>query len=407
MSPGSSGWHSLPSGSMILHVAAGRGFAHGARSHFEAGVVADEQGVLRLPVAVVDGQAVQLFPALYHRWVQRLPGRDGVTDGGEVGAFQLGGLGEEAVLGRGLAEDGDVVALHQVQALRGVEAALVEEDLRPLAPRPQEDVPDALGPARPRSAPKPVAFLEIQPVPCLHPGRVRVSVGVQGAFGMLCRPRRVEDERALVRRRILGCKFLGSSVHEILVRIPAVALLAQRDEVSEIRDLPAHLLDLFYAFRSGDDGHGARVLGPELQVAGPELGGAGDGYGPQLQEAREDGVPLGHLAEEDHHPVAAAYAQPLRRAREPVREDRELGEVEAAFLPARAEPDHGRPVLRRPPVYHVAPEVEPLRRLPVEGRVGLLVIAYVGHDTHLSPKVALQKGILLERVGEDRLPPAS
>ena len=117
MSPGSSGGHSLPSGSMILHVAAGRGFAHGARPHFEAGVVADEQGVLRLAVAVVDGQAVQLFPALYDRRVQRLPGRDGVPDGGEVGALQLGGLGEEAVLGRGLAEDGDVVALYEVQAL--------------------------------------------------------------------------------------------------------------------------------------------------------------------------------------------------------------------------------------------------------------------------------------------------
>ena len=60
-----------------------------------------------------------------------------------------------------------------------------------------------------------------------------------------------------------------------------------------------------------------------FEVAGPELGGAGDGYGPQLQEARQDGVPLGHLAEEDHHPVAAAYAQLLRRAREPVRRGRE------------------------------------------------------------------------------------
>ena len=76
----------------------------------------------------------------------------------------------------------------------------------------------------------------------------------------------------------------------------------------------------------------------------------------------------------------------LRRVGEPVREDGELGEVEAAFFAAGPEPDHGRPVLRGPSVYDVAPEVEPLRRLPVEARVGLLVIPYVGHDTSPFPK---------------------
>src|ERR671910_1446109 len=121
------------------------------------------------------------------------------------------------------------------------------------------------------------------------------------------------------------------------------------------------------------------MLRPELQVSGPELGGARDGDGPKLQEASEDHMPLRHLAEEDHHPVAASYAKLPRRVCEPVGEDGELGEVEAAFLAARSEPDHGRHVLRRPPVYHVAPEVEPLRRLPVKVRVRLLIVAYVGH----------------------------
>jgi hypothetical protein len=116
------------------HVATGRRFAHGARSYFEARVVADEQSVLCLPVTVVDGEAVKLFPPLDDRRVERLSGGDGVADGGEVRPFQFGGLGEEAVLGRCLAEDRDIVALHQLQAFGRVETALVEEDLRPLAP---------------------------------------------------------------------------------------------------------------------------------------------------------------------------------------------------------------------------------------------------------------------------------
>jgi hypothetical protein len=69
------------------HVAAGGWLAHGAGPHVETGVVADEQGVLRLAVAVVDGDAVQLAPELDDRRVQRLAGGDGVADGGEVGAF--------------------------------------------------------------------------------------------------------------------------------------------------------------------------------------------------------------------------------------------------------------------------------------------------------------------------------
>src|SRR5215211_2611190 len=170
------------------------------------------------------------------------------------------------------------------------------------------------------------------------------------------RTRRVEDERTVAGRRVLGCKILGGPVHEHLVGIPAVPLFAEEDEVPETGGVLAHLFDLFDAFWARDNGHRARVLGPELQVAGPELGGARDGDGPELQEACQDGVPLRHLAEKDHHPVAAAHAHLPRRVREPVGEDRELGEIEASLLAALCQPDHGRPVLRCPTVYHVAPE---------------------------------------------------
>ena len=130
------------------------------------------------------------------------------------------------------------------------------------------------------------------------------------------------------------------------------------------------------------------MIGPELQVAGPELRGAWDGYGAKLEQAGQDHVPFRHLAEEDHHPVAALDAEDPGRVREPVREDGDPGEVQAAFLGgfAHAEPDHGRPVLRGPAVHHVAPEGEPLRRLPVETRVGVGVKPDVRHGLSPFPK---------------------
>ena len=93
-----------------LYLAAGGGLAHRAGAHLRGGEVADEEGVLGLAVAVVDGDVVEVLPAFYDGRVQGLAGRDSVADRGEIGAFELRGLGEEAVFGGGLAEDGDVVA---------------------------------------------------------------------------------------------------------------------------------------------------------------------------------------------------------------------------------------------------------------------------------------------------------
>jgi hypothetical protein len=93
MSPGSSGGHSWPSMSTTLTSQPGR-LAHRARAHLEAGEVADEEGVLRLAVAIVDGQALQLLPPLNDRGVHGLAGRDRVPARGEVGPFEFGGLGE-------------------------------------------------------------------------------------------------------------------------------------------------------------------------------------------------------------------------------------------------------------------------------------------------------------------------
>src|ERR671921_624040 len=95
-------------------VAAGGGFTHRAGPDLHTGEVSDEQGVLRLAVAIVDREPVQLLPPLHDRCVQRLTSRDRMPDACEVGAFELGGVGEYPVLGRGLAEDGDVVPRYEL-----------------------------------------------------------------------------------------------------------------------------------------------------------------------------------------------------------------------------------------------------------------------------------------------------
>src|ERR687898_117990 len=96
------------------YVAAGGGFTHRAGPDLHTGEVSDEQGVLRLAVAVVDCEPVQLLPPLYDRRVQRLTSRDRMPDACEVGAFELGGVGEYPVLRRGLAEDGDTVPRYEL-----------------------------------------------------------------------------------------------------------------------------------------------------------------------------------------------------------------------------------------------------------------------------------------------------
>src|SRR3712207_4523067 len=101
------------------YVAAGGGLAHRAGANVEAGEVADDEGVLRLSVAVVDRDVVQIFPPLYDRRVQWFPGGDGVPDLREIRLFQFRRLGEEAVLGRSLAEDRDPIPPYELQTLGG------------------------------------------------------------------------------------------------------------------------------------------------------------------------------------------------------------------------------------------------------------------------------------------------
>src|SRR5918997_2309787 len=105
-------------------VAAGGGFTHRAGPDLHTGEVSDEQGVLRLAVAIVDREPVQLLPPFHDRRIQGFPGRGRVPDGGEVGAFELGGVGEDQILGWGQAEDRDPILPYELQALHRVEGRL-------------------------------------------------------------------------------------------------------------------------------------------------------------------------------------------------------------------------------------------------------------------------------------------
>src|SRR5919112_4945844 len=141
------------------HVAARRRLTHRARPDLDPGEVADEEGVLRLAVAVVDREPVQLLPPLHDRRVQGLPGRKRVPDARQIRTSELGGVREHPVFGRGLAENRDPVTTYEIQAFRRVEGCFVHEELRPPAPGAQKDVPHCLGPAARGRTPESIVLL--------------------------------------------------------------------------------------------------------------------------------------------------------------------------------------------------------------------------------------------------------
>ena len=161
-------------------------------------------------------------------------------------------------------------------------------------------------------------------------------------------------------------------------------------------NVSAHLLDLFDAF-------GAEIMATEpecsaLNFRSPALscGAQGMAIAPSFKR------PVRIRATQVSCRVGPS---PCRRVPRPTlsprwrtcSRGRKTGRSRGGVPRRRSEPDHGRPVLRGPPVDHITPEVEPLRRLPVEVCVSLLVVPYFAKVPHLSPKVALRTRIVLKR----------
>ena len=235
-------------------VVPGRGQAHRARPDRRAGRVGDEQRVLGLAVAVVDGQPERVLEARDHLRVQRLAGRDRVAEPREVHRTQGVELREHPILGRRLAEHRDAESLQEREPLLRVERPLVQHDLGAVRPRAEEHVPDRLRPARSGGAPDDVALVGVEPVRGLRALRPRVGMGVDDAFRILRGPGRVQDERPLAGRRVLG----GRDRHVAAELLQGVV---EVDDGHRRPDLVPHLLDLGLERAVGDHEPGPRVHG--------------------------------------------------------------------------------------------------------------------------------------------------
>ena len=141
--------HELP----VLHdeVDALQRAAHGPGDGVHTGRVAGELAGLRLAVAVADPDAGRLVPGPQDLGVQGLARRDQALERWQWA--EVDALGHHAVLRRGHAEDVDVLALDDLQALGGVEARVVQEGGGAAQPGGDEDVAGGLRPAARGGAP--------------------------------------------------------------------------------------------------------------------------------------------------------------------------------------------------------------------------------------------------------------
>ena len=187
------------------------------------------------------------------------PAETAWTKSREVGLAQRVELGEQPVLGRRLAEHRDTEALDQRQPLLGVEPAVVDHDFGAVRPRPEEHVPDRLCPAGPgggtrRCRPR-ARRASASPAPaaptCTHACGRRPSI--------LRRARRVEKDRLLPRRRVLGRRDR---------HVPAQLVdgLVEVDDRDGGADLVSHLLDLELERPVGDDEARPGVVDAEREV---------------------------------------------------------------------------------------------------------------------------------------------
>ncbi len=171
--------HSSPSS--IQSVEARQRHAHRARPHRRPQRHAGKRARLGLAVAVVHRDPDPVLPQIHDLGVQRLAGGHGVAQGGQFA--QLGALGHHAVLRRGHAQDGDLLALDQVQPLGGVEAGVVQQRGRSAQPRRDERIARRLRPAAGGGAPRQLARARAEPVLGLHLLAGQVALAVADRLG--------------------------------------------------------------------------------------------------------------------------------------------------------------------------------------------------------------------------------
>ena len=286
------------------------------------------------------------MPGAQHLGVERLAGGDQPAQGLEPP--QLRPLGDHAVLGRRHAERVDLLALEDLEPLVGVEARVVQQRGGALQPRGDEHVAGRLRPARGRRAPRQPVGRRRQPVLGLHALAGQVALAVEHRLGLAGRAGGEGDEARVLVGELDGGHRLGGGQlrpgHDEHVGVGR--RLAEHAEVALVAHHQPRLRD----------------RQPGAQVARAQLLGARQHDGADAEAGEHGQDPLGPVADQRHHDVAAADPAGGQRAR---RAGRRLGHLAEAPLRPRAvaaERDE-RPPRGRGGVDHVAREVHRGRRL--------------------------------------------
>ncbi len=148
----------------------------------------------------------------------------------------------EPVFRRRLAEHGHAEIADHIHAVRRIEAAFVQHDRRAAGPRPEQHVPERLRPAGAGRAPDEIVRFAIEPELRLHLLRIRVSVQVDDALGILRRAARIDDVGDIARSGRVAGEF-RRAFDERVERDPTRRLAADEQVARARRRLLAHQID--------------------------------------------------------------------------------------------------------------------------------------------------------------------
>ena len=185
-----------------------------------------------------------------------------------------------------------------------VKARIVQERARARQPGRDEHVARRLRPAAGGGAPHQLARARRQPVARLHALTLQVALGVHDRLGLAGRAAGERDQARVVEPQLDGGRR-RSREQRLVGHVGELAGGRRR-------------LELLAVTLVGEDQRGIGRLDAQAQVLGPQLLGARQHHGADAKARDHAQHPLGAVADQRHHHVAAAdpaSRQPPRQAR--------------------------------------------------------------------------------------------
>ena len=283
---------------------------------------------LGLPVSVVNGHAHAVLPGAHHLGVERLARGDGMAKGGK--RAQLAALGHGAVLGGRHAQHVDPLALEQLEALIGVETAVVQQRRGASQPGRHEGVTRRQRPAAGRGAPAQVALAGVVPVLGLHALALQITGAVADRLRCARGAGGEHDQRGTFGLELDGGGRLARLEQAIVRQCQDLGVETGVVEGGEV------------AF-TGDHGAGADEVGAGAQVGRAQLFAAGQRRGAEAPARHHRIRPFGLVTHQRQHHVAAVHAPAGERTGQAGRALGDLAKTDLAALVLARDGNQGRP----------------------------------------------------------------